>query len=131
MIEGMDDSSELWTIDNDEKLISIARAFFGHDKRVNIICEDGSQWINSYQGDKFDLIFADAWPGKYADLEQTLALLLPGGIYVIDDMAVQPNWPQGHEDNVVELINTLEKREDFQLTKMNWSTGIIIAVKKP
>jgi len=130
MIEGMDDSSELWTIDNDEKLISIAREFFAHDKRVNIICGDGSQWINTYQGDKFDLIFADAWPGKYSDLEQTLALLLPGGIYVIDDMAVHPNWPKGHEDKVIELINTLEKRKDLQLTKMNWSTGIIVAVKK-
>jgi predicted O-methyltransferase YrrM len=130
MIEGMDDSSELWTIDNDEKLISIAREFFGRDKRVNIICADGSQWINTYQGDKFDLIFADAWPGKYADLEQTLALLLPGGIYVIDDMAVQPNWPKGHEGKVIELINTLEKRKDLQITKMNWSTGIIVAVKR-
>jgi predicted O-methyltransferase YrrM len=47
MIEGMDDSSELWTIDNDERLISIAREFFGRDKRVNIICGDGSQWINA------------------------------------------------------------------------------------
>jgi len=130
MIEGMDDSSELWTIDNDEKLISIAREFFGGDKRVNILCEDGSQWINTYQGDKFDLIFADAWPGKYVDLEQTLALLLPGGIYVIDDMDVQPNWPKGHEEKAIELINTLEKRKDLQLTKMNWSTGIIVAVKR-
>lgn len=130
MIEGLDASSKLWTIDNDEKLISIAKEFFDHDERVNIICADGSQWINNYQGPKFDLIFADAWPGKYDDLDQTLSLLLPGGFYVIDDMAVQPNWPAGHEDNVVELIDILEKREDLQLTKMNWSTGIIIAVKK-
>ena len=35
------------------------------------------------------------------------------------------------EFKVIELINTLEKRKDLQLTKMNWSTGIIVAVKKP
>ncbi|MAO37761.1 MAG: SAM-dependent methyltransferase, partial [Zunongwangia sp.] len=29
-----------------------------------------------------------------------------------------------------QLIGYLENRKDFNLTKMNWSTGIIIATKK-
>jgi len=130
MIDGMDVNSKITTIDNDPQLIEIAKEFFGHDSRANIICMDGSAWIKDYKGNKFDLIFADAWPGKYSDLDQILEFLTVGGMYIIDDMSAQPNWPEGHHDLVKELIETLENRNDLQLTKLNWSTGIIMAVKK-
>jgi hypothetical protein len=44
-------------------------------------------------------------------------------------MVAQPNWPEGHDSNVEELISYLENKDDFNLTKMNWSTGLIIAVR--
>ena len=59
-----------------------------------------------------------------------LDLLNPGGIYFIDDMLHQPNWPDGHQQNVDDLVAFLEGRDDLNLTKMNWSTGLIIAIKK-
>ena len=130
MVEGMDRDSNLITVDNDKKLIEIAIDNFGNDDRIKIVNADGAEWIKNYNGKKFDLIFADAWPGKYGQLEETLQMLKVGGLYVIDDMTAQPNWPDGHQDNVIELINDLEHRENLTLTKMNWSTGIIIAVKK-
>ncbi len=34
------------------------------------------------------------------------------------------------EENVDQLIGYLEKREDFNLTKLNWSTGIILMTRK-
>ena len=130
MIDGMDLNSKITSIDNDPQLTEIAEDFFGHDNRVDIVCEDGSKWIKDFTGGKFDLIFADAWPGKYSDLEQVLEFLSVGGMYIIDDMIAQPNWPEGHQDLVDALIEKLEDRDDLQLTKLNWSTGIIIAVKK-
>ena len=130
MIDGMDVNSKITTIDNDPQLIEIASGFFDHDTRANIICTDGSTSIIDYKGNKFDLIFADAWPGKYSELDEILEFLTVGGIYIIDDMLAQPNWPKGHDDLVNELIEKLENRDDLQLTKLNWSTGIIIAVKK-
>lgn len=51
------------------------------------------------------------------------------GFYVIDDMKAQPNWPEGHDKNVAGLVSYLENRKDFNLTKMNWSTGVILAVR--
>jgi len=57
-------------------------------------------------------------------------LLRIGGFYIIDDMLHQPNWPAGHEKNVERLINELETRKDITLTKLNWSTGIVIVTKK-
>ena len=130
MIDGMDSASKLISIDNDAKLIEIAKNYFNQDKRVEIVCKDGTEWIKDYQGEKFDLIFADAWPGKYSELDETLNLIKAGGFYIIDDMSAQPNWPDGHQENVSTLISYLENRKDFNITKMNWSTGIIIATKK-
>lgn len=130
MIDGMDDGSRLTSIDNDPELIAMVKSHFGNDDRVRIVCQDGAQWIEEYQGKKFDLIFADAWPGKYSHLSEILGLLRSGGFYVIDDMMEQPNWPEGHSKNVMDLITHLEHRKDIVLTKIQWSTGIVIAVKK-
>lgn len=130
MIDGLDTSSKLITVDNDPELIEIAQSYFGDDNRVEIVCADGAEWITSYKGDKFDLIFADAWPGKYSQIDEVLDLVKVGGFYIIDDMTRQPNWPQGHDENVERLLAYLEKREDFCVTKMNWSTGVVVAVKK-
>ncbi|PZX50488.1 O-methyltransferase [Algoriphagus ratkowskyi] len=129
MVDGMDESGRIISIDNDPKLNAIVSQLFSLDSRVKIICQDGTEWIQKYGEDKFDLIFADAWPGKYSDLDEVLNLLKIGGIYVIDDMDEQPNWPDGHAEKAEKLIKTLEARKDFCLTKMNWSTGIIIMTK--
>lgn len=130
MIDGMDIKSELISVDNDKELTAIADRYFGKDRRVTLVCQDGTEWLKEYAGPKFDLIFADAWPGKYSEIEEVLDLVKVGGFYLVDDMKQQPNWPLGHEDNVERLISYLEARDDFQITKMDWSTGLILAVKK-
>ncbi|WP_350285673.1 class I SAM-dependent methyltransferase [uncultured Croceitalea sp.] len=129
MIDGMCEDSALTTVDNDPNLTVIAESFFGADTRVDIVCQDGGNWIQNYSGKAFDLVFADAWPGKYDYLETILDTIVVSGFYVIDDMKVQSNWPDGHEDHVNRLISELEAREDFVITKMDWSTGVIVAVK--
>ncbi|MFS4469090.1 O-methyltransferase [Maribacter sp. 2210JD10-5] len=130
MVDGMDKSSKLITVDNDPELIAIAQQYFGHDERLQIIREDGGKWIENYKGPKFDLIFADTWPGKYSHIDTIMDMIKIGGFYVIDDMVSQPNWLEGHEDNVTDLTAYLEGRKDFGITKMNWSSGVILAVRK-
>ncbi len=130
MIDGLDKDSKLITVDNDSELTEIAKGYFGTDSRVEVVCQDGTEWIKEYQGSKFDVIFADAWPGKYSQIEEVLDLVKIGGFYVIDDMSEQPNWPEGHHKKALGLVEFLEKRKDFVITKFNWSTGLILAVKK-
>jgi len=130
MIGGMDFNSELTSIDNDPELVGIAKKYFGDDSRVEILCCDAAEWIIENVDKSFDLIFADAWPGKYSEIEKILDMVKVGGFYVIDDMKAQANWPKGHQLNVNDLVSYLEERNDFTITKMNWSTGLIIAVKK-
>lgn len=130
MVEGMDENSKLISVDNDAELIAIANTYFGTDSRLELVCADGAEWIKENPSKRFDLIFADAWPGKYGQLEEVLQMVKIGGYYVIDDMSRQPNWPAGHDENVKQLITDLEGRNNFQITKMNWSTGLVLAVKK-
>ena len=128
IIDGMDDKTRLITIDNNELLLDIARKAL-EDARVEFVLADGYEWIQNYSGDKFDMIFADAMPGKYDLFEETIGLVKEGGFYVIDDMIPQPNWPEGHSEKVENFISKLEGRNDLALTKLNWSTGIIIVTK--
>ena len=130
ILDGMDASSALISIDNEQEVLNIARQHLGEDKRLELICADGNEWIAQNRHQKFDYIFADAWPGKYFLLDETLAMLNPGGLYIIDDMLPQPNWPEGHAAKADKLIENLEKRTDITITKQRWATGIIIATKR-
>ena len=128
IVAGMDKMSSLITVENNELLIEVARKNL-NDTRVDFVLTDGYEWIRNYNGEKFDFIFADAMPGKYDLFEETIGLLNIGGLYIIDDMLPQPNWPEGHDRKVADFIAMLENRNDLLLTKMNWSTGIIIITK--
>jgi predicted O-methyltransferase YrrM len=128
IIDGMDENTSLVTIENNELLLDIARKTL-EDERVEFVLADGYEWIQNYSGEKFDLIFADAMPGKYDLFEETIGFVKTGGFYIIDDMLPQPNWPDGHPEKVEKFVTALEKRNDLVLTKLNWSTGIIIVTK--
>jgi predicted O-methyltransferase YrrM len=130
ILDGMDEESTLISLDNDETLLSVAKDNLGIDRRLTLICTDGGEWIKKNSKMKFSFIFADTWPGKYQLLNEALNMLQPGGIYIIDDMLQQPNWPSGHAEKVTNLLAELDQRSDVTLTKMGWASGIVLVVKK-
>jgi predicted O-methyltransferase YrrM len=130
ILDGMDKDSSLISIDHAPEFLNIAQRFLGNDKRLQLVCTDGGEWLQKNQDQKFDYIFADTWHGKYLLLEETLSMLNRGGFYIIDDMLPQPNWPEGHHQKASNLTAVLKAREDLFLTKQAWATGIILAVKK-
>eukprot|EP01030_Chromulinospumella_sphaerica_P015187 gene15187-14984_t len=97
LLDGMDAAARLVSIDNDDGVQAPARDLLGEDARVRFVTGDGLAYIRAQPAASFDLIFADAWPGKYEGLEDALALLAPGGLYIGDDMLPQPNWQEGHQ----------------------------------
>jgi predicted O-methyltransferase YrrM len=128
--QGMDERSRLVTVDTDPRVVEVARQQHGHDSRIRFILEDGESFLAAQEPGSFDLIFADAWPGKFSMLDQTLSLLSPGGLYVIDDLSPQSNWPQGHAGNVEALLSELRSRTDFVRLEMDWCTGLVILVAR-
>jgi predicted O-methyltransferase YrrM len=129
MLDGMDAEARLVSVEIDEAVLEVAKKCLGDDLRVTFVHADGGEWLRRSEPDQFDLIFADSWPGKYTHLDEALRSLKRGGLYVIDDMLPQPNWPDGHAQRVDELISILENRQDLTITKLNWSTGVIIGTK--
>ena len=129
ILDGMDSSSTLISIDHDENLLSIARSFLGADKRLQLIASDGEEWVVNNKDSRFDYIFADTWHGKYLLLDEVLDMVKPGGFYIIDDMIEQPNWPDGHHEKASNLLKYLDSRTDFFVTKQSWASGIVVAVK--
>jgi predicted O-methyltransferase YrrM len=129
MAEGADDTSRIISIDINAGFQQVAIEYFNDDLRISIVCAEGNEWLTFYDGEQFDLIFADAMPGKFEVLEQTLDLIKVGGYYLIDDLLPQPNWPEGHAPRVDKLVESLRKRSDFVQTTLNWSTGLMLFTK--
>jgi predicted O-methyltransferase YrrM len=130
ILSGMDVGSHLDSLDAEEKWVQVARDFLGNDSRVKFIVQDGVEFLTQALPAQYDFIFADTWPGKFTHLDLALGLLKPGGLYVIDDLFPQPNWPEGHAPKVPRLIEDLESRSDFHCTKLGWSTGLMVVTKK-
>ena len=99
------------------------------DSRVTFHVIDGADFLKR-SSNQFDLIYADAWPGKFSHLDLALASLRVGGIYFIDDLLPQPNWPEGHAPKVPALMADLESRSDLVCTRLEWASGLMIAVKR-
>lgn len=104
LLSGMDAASRLDTVGTDEQVMAVARRHLGADSRVRFHVMDGASFLGGAQPAQFDVIYADAWPGKFSHLDEALALLRPGGVYVIDDLLPQAGWPEGHAPNVPRLI---------------------------
>lgn len=128
ILEGMDQASTLTTVEYDEELAAIARSTI-QDERVAFHVCDGAVFIEQQLAQRYDVIFADTWPGKFNLLEETLSMLKPNGLYIIDDLNPQPNWPEGHGDKVHALIEYLDQRDGFHRIKLDWSTGLMILTR--
>lgn len=127
---GMDVAARLTSIDVDDGPQAIARAVLGDDPRLSFVLADAMAWMADQPDASFDLIFADAMPGKYEGLDEALRLLAPGGLYVVDDMSPQPNWPDGHQTRVDALAADLGSRPGLAVTKLDWASGLIIAARR-
>ena len=133
LLAGMDAHAELHSVDSDAAVQEIARRHLGEDSRVRFHLADGGAFLNQAKPRQFDLVYADAWPGKFTHLDEALSTLAVGGIYVVDDLLHQPNWPDGHGIKVSILVAALESRggrEEFVVTRLSWSSGLMILVRR-
>jgi predicted O-methyltransferase YrrM len=129
LLAGMDAASLLETVDSDPDVVAVAQRHLASDSRVTFHVMDGADFLRR-SSNQFDLIYADAWPGKFSQLDEALSLLRPGGIYVIDDLLPQPNWPDGHAPRVPALIDDIERRAGFVTVRLAWASGLMLVVRR-
>jgi predicted O-methyltransferase YrrM len=130
ILAGMDARSRLDTVDTDPEVVAVAKRHLAADTRVTFHVADGAEFIRGVSPGSVDCIYADAWPGKFTHLDDALALLRAGGLYVIDDLLPQPKWPEGHALKVPALIDALEHRSGFATLTLAWASGVMIAVRR-
>ncbi|MGK7908585.1 MAG: O-methyltransferase [Synechococcus sp.] len=112
LLDGMDATSQLDSVDIDGQVMEVAESILGHEERLLLHQCDGAEFLQTCMPQTYDLIFADAWPGKCSHLDDAIAALRIGGIYVVDDLLSQPNWPEGHSrPQKVLSIQGLERDE--------------------
>ncbi len=130
LLSGMDATSTLISLDTDESVQSVAREFLGDDQRLKLITHDGASFLWRQPKKCFDLVFADAMPGKYEALDEALAIVKPGGYYVVDDLLPQANWPEGHQEKPPILMERLLADPRFFALPLQWASGILVLVRK-
>ena len=131
LLAGMDSASTLVSVDTDADVQDVARTTLGSDPRLTLVAGDAAEFLMRQEPQTYDLVFADAMPGKYEALEPALAVVKPGGFYVIDDMLPQPNWPDGHAKKVPVLLRRLADDDRFSIVPMAWASGVVVAARRP
>lgn len=130
LLSGMDTTATLDSVDTDEAVVAVARRHLGADDRVTFHVTDGAVFLRKEGLRPFDLIYADAWPGIFSHLDEALSLLRPGGLYLIDDLLPQTNWPDGHAPRVPALISDIEGRSDFSSVRLTWASGLMLVARR-
>ena len=52
-----------------------------------------------------------------------------GGLYVIDDLLPQDNWPPNHQPRVDALLAFFEQVDDFAVSHLEWASGFAVVTK--
>lgn len=135
ILDGMDNESVLTAVEKDRGLIKVAAKHLESDPRLVLRRCDADAAIVEWRraGKCFDFIFADTWGGKLRLLNETLAMVRAGGIYVVDDILPQENWKDleyDHPKAIRDLVKALDERKDFSVCKMPYGTGYVVAVRK-
>src|SRR5664279_184974 len=82
LLDGMDAASTLITVERDPKVSAIARQHLASDPRIEFVSADAEEFLKTAGVNRFDFIFADTFPGKFLLLNEALAALKVGGLYV-------------------------------------------------
>ena len=131
---GMGPAATLTTVESDRACLRAARLALGADERIHWVESDAADWltdsVHPSAGRRFDVIFADCWPGKFSQLDEALSLLADGGVYVIDDLDPQPSWPPGHQEKVDDLLAVLHARTELAVLTLPVATGILLAARR-
>ena len=130
ILDGMDSDAALTSIDNDPKVQEVARQALSSDARLTLVGGDALFFLKHQPAASYDFVFADAMAGKYENLAEALAVVKPGGFYVIDDMLPQVNWPKDHASRVEMLLTDMARHPGFETTNLMWASGIVVAVRK-
>lgn len=117
---------EVVSIEGDRRLAASA-AELDWPANVTLAVGDACELMPHMQG--FDMVFADAAPAKYGDLEVLLATVRPGGMLVVDDLCAAPGSDSVDLEERDRLRTGLMHHRELQTVDLDWSTRVVVATK--
>ena len=130
ILDGLGAKGVVVSVEKEAQYLELAASFFGEDSRLQLVHKDAHLWVNENKTTRFDIIFADTWTGKFTELETVLNMVKPGGFYVVDDLNQQPDWPRGHQDKVILLLDKLKCQKDFYTLPLDIGSGFMVLCRK-
>ena len=91
--------------------------------------KNGREFLKLCRPQAYNFIFADAWPGKYSHLHFSLSTLAVSGLYLIDDLLPQSNWPNHHQLKVDDLLSFFNQLDSFAISHLHWDSGCAVITK--
>lgn len=129
LLDGMTPGATLVSVDSNSDMTEHAQRFLGNNPRLTLHNTDPLQLLNdaAQLRDRFDLIVAAGQQGE-ALLDAASDVLAPGGILVASGLA--GDGASAAEKAVLDSVTaSLERNSSLIITKLNWSSGIILAVR--
>lgn len=83
MLSGASSDTRIVTIEQDPIQVTGARTLFADHPNVTVLHGDG---LELAAHGPFDLLYADALPGKHHSQEVAVSMVRPGGMIVVDDL---------------------------------------------
>lgn len=115
---------EVVSIEGERRLADSARSY-EWPASVRLLTADACELLPELG--TFDLVFADASPVKYGDLDAMLGLLRPGGVLLVDDLCATPTSTAQELEERDRLRLALLRHPDLQAVELDWSTRVIVA----
>jgi predicted O-methyltransferase YrrM len=130
LLAGMNAAATLVTVELSQALSDIAREEIA-DPRVEWVVADGGDWLTAAvtREDRYDLVFADTWPGKFTHVDEALALVAPGGFYIVDDLLSVPSWTPDHQASVDALVARLGSLPGWHSFRMDQGSGVMVCTR--
>lgn len=128
ILSSLKENTQFTSIDTFSDGINFCIKLFSEYKNAHFEEIDGNEFLIN-TSNEYDLIFADAWPGKFENLNISIEKLKSGGMLILDDLLPQDNWPPNHQSNVDTLIDTLQNDTRINTLFLKYGTGYAICRK--
>ncbi len=117
---------EVLSIEGERRLAESLRAY-DWPEHVRLLMGDACELLPDLG--TFDLVFADAAPVKYGELDVMLRLLRQGGVLLVDDLCDTPTSTDQELAERSGLRRALLRHPALQAVALEWSTRVVLATK--
>lgn len=127
LLAGMDSGARLTVLEIHVRISAVCRKILEADKRAEVITADATEWLESYEGPPFDLIFVDTTTAKFDRRDLLYRHMAKGALLVADDLLPNDTWTEAHPARVDRLRKEIFDDAEVVPLLLDWASGVLIA----